>query len=655
MASETYLAPLERLPFHLLEGVCFWLDPSKAGGLLAFSLANRQCAYAAMRFRLRRVHLKIDKLISDKDFTLMDKIPNIDVHLGFVRELRIGGSHGLDDDAEQDEAGREEIEEERFFAKPSPLYLSKFKPISYKPNTLTQLPEEIQQIKAKRQEAWVRVARFISRLSCLSDLVYDCIGQVPVCLLSALRDNCPDARLHVYNFSLRSLYQPRNEYHDISSEEYALATSPNLYGLYMKYSTYDEEGHIGYNEEAIIQMVGGLAPRLTYVGMVSQPVGSTIELAQAYQLHRRSGKPKWKGFFINDGRSWDTVYRKGSLHALYLNGASKLRLHQWSNYTDFDKLRRLHLGDTSIDAVQVLATIGEGGGLSSLSSLALMPKARNKEQAVVADGSICRLLRAMKPLQSLELEKEIGDGTWRAVIDQHGNSLRELRFVPAQQSDYDDVETFVLSCDKIRLLSGICSKLEKLELRVPRTHGDEDEIDIYRNLGRLPRLKSISLILECSVVDPPEARHGESFIEMGGGELPASVFRAALINTAMDSTLAQSIFETIATARAHASGCSLVTLKLKIDGAGNFGRTWVDNETRITLEWIGQSWLMRRDSRDGDLITQRIKSFVDDLDILKDDFFERDDLRAVWMDIWPGSRGDRRNQWHSFPLSKSTN
>ncbi|PKK53004.1 hypothetical protein CI102_2717 [Trichoderma harzianum] len=617
MATGTLSAPLERLPFHLLEGICSWLNSSKDGGLLAFSLANRQCASAAMRFRLRRIHLKIDRLSPDESFTFIDETPDMNIRLSFVRNLRISGSRAYEEDSEQNEIGREEIEEESFFAKPSPLCPSRLRSPLYESNELPQVPEEVLRMKIKYQETWVGIAKFISRLSCLSDLVYDCISQVPMRLLSALRDNCPDARLHVYTFSLRSLYQPSNEYHDVSPEEYALATSPNLYGIYMKYSSYDGDRYIGYNEEAVMQMVKGLAPRLSYVGMAGQPVGDTIELAHAIRLHRQSGKPKWKGFFINEGQ-----------------------------------LTKLHLGITTIDAVQALAIIGEDGGLSSLSSLSLMPEAWNLEQAMAADASVCRLLRAIKPLQSLELKGEIGDTAWCAVIDQHGNSLRELRFVPASEY-YDDIEGLVLSCDRISLLSNICLNLEKPELRIPRTHGDGDEVGIYQTLGRLPRLKRISLVLDCSVINPPEVRHGESFIDMGGWELPVDAFRAALINNAMDSALAQSIFETIATMREYTGGSSMIDLKLKIYGAGNFGRFSIDSEQRIPLEWVGQSWFVRRNSRDGGPVVQKIKSFVDDLDVLKDDSFERDDLRAVWMDIWPGSPGDRRNQWHSFPLARS--
>lgn len=643
MASETFSVPvpLQRLPLHLLEGICFWLSPSNGGGLPSFSLANRQCANAAIKFRLRNIHLQIGGEISDEDFTFMDKVPDIDTRLGFVRSLRIGGSQDFEDDAEN------------FFVRPRPFRPSP-KGGSSIPYT-SPLPEEALQFKARYKENWARAARFISRLSCLSDLIYECSAQVPMCVLSALRDHCPDARLHVYKFSLDSLYQPRDKYHDISPEEYALATSPNIYGLYLKYCSYTDKGHIGYNEEAVIQMVRGLAPRLSYVYMASKGQGGTIRLSQAYKLHRHSGKPEWKGFYINDGQAGDMVHGRGSLHTLYFEVTSKLRIHQWCGYTDFSKLTKLHLGDTAIDAVQVLATIGEGGGLSSLSSLALNPDAKNGEQAIAADGFVSRLLRAIKPQQCLELGEKIGDGAWRAVTDHHGSSLRELRFVPARRSDGTDADSFVLSCDKIRLLSQNCSRLEKLELRVFRSRGDEDEVDIYRSLGRLPRLKRISLILECSVISYPDVRPGEPFIDMGGWEIPVSIYRAALINNAVDSVLAQSIFETMATTKTHAGGCSLVSLKLQIDGACNFGLIMADSETRIPLEWVGQSWLVRRDSPDGDIVVQNINSLVDDMDVLKDDFPERDDLKAVWVDVWPGSPGDRRNQWHSFPLVGSTN
>ncbi|KKP07166.1 hypothetical protein THAR02_00702 [Trichoderma harzianum] len=539
-----------------------------------------------MRFRLRRIHLKIDRLNPDESFTFMDEMPDINIRLSFVHNLRISDSQTDKEDPEQNEIGREEIEDESFFAKPSPLCPSRLRSPLYESNEQPQGPEEVLRMKIKYQETWVGIAKFIGRLR------YQCACSQHCATIAQMPDY---------------MFIP-------SAFEVSISEGTNI--------------------------------------TTSRQKSSTVELAHAIQLHRQSGKPKWKGFFINEDRTCDTVHGKGSLHTLYLVGSSERRIHLWSDYTDFNKLTKLHLGITTIDAVQALAIIGEGGGLSSLSSLALMPQTWHLEQAMAADASVCRLLRAIKPLQSLELEDEVGDSAWRAVIDQHGNSLRELRFVPASMH-FDDIEALVLSCGRIRLLSGICLNLEKLELRIPRTHGDRDEVGIYQILGQLPRLKKISLILDCSIVDPPEVRHGESFIEMGGWELPVDAFRAALINNAMDSALAQSIFETIATTRAYTGGNSLVNLKLKIYGAGNFGRFSIDNEPKVPLEWVGQSWFVRRNSRDGSLVVQKIKSFVDDLDVLKDDFFERDDLRAVWMDIWPGNPGDRRNQWHSFPLARS--
>lgn len=82
----------------------------------------------------------------------MDKIPDLDVRLGFIHNLRISNSQDLEDDAEQDETGREETDEESLFPKPIPLRPLRLKSTPYQPNTLPQLPEEALRMKAKNQE-----------------------------------------------------------------------------------------------------------------------------------------------------------------------------------------------------------------------------------------------------------------------------------------------------------------------------------------------------------------------------------------------------------------------------------------------------------------------------------------------------------------------
>ncbi|KAJ6437482.1 killer toxin subunits alpha beta protein [Purpureocillium lavendulum] len=117
--------------------------------------------------------------------------------------------------------------------------------------------------KAEYNELWIPVARFMRTLPRLADLIFDCQYEVPTCLLHALHEQRQTTRLHVNHFSLRSLYQPINDaHHVISADEYMLATSPCLYSIALKWFKFDYNGYIGFNKEAVMQMVSEFAPNL---------------------------------------------------------------------------------------------------------------------------------------------------------------------------------------------------------------------------------------------------------------------------------------------------------------------------------------------------------------------------------------------------------
>ncbi|KAK3896562.1 hypothetical protein C8A05DRAFT_39898, partial [Staphylotrichum tortipilum] len=91
-------------------------------------------------------------------------------------------------------------------------------------------------------ETWLPFARFLGWLPALTDLVYACTHQVPACLLAALHEHHPRSRLHVRAFSLRSLFQKRDQLHDIDPDERALATSPCLYSIHALCEMYGTHG-----------------------------------------------------------------------------------------------------------------------------------------------------------------------------------------------------------------------------------------------------------------------------------------------------------------------------------------------------------------------------------------------------------------------------
>lgn len=225
-----------------------------------------------MRLRLRRIHLNIKNDVRlSQTLATLERLSDVDARLALVRQVKL--TVRLIDETDEHTEGEDEGEtdqnddydfcllletarrQQRFGPFPSPCGVYH----TYGEDESSKKFEE----EEKTEDIWVHLARFISRLPNLMDLVYDCGQQVPPRLLSALRDHCPTTRLHLHTFSLRSLYQVRDDFHEIDLDEYALATSSNLYSLNMRWSTWDSDGRVGYNEDAVLHMVAGLAPRLS--------------------------------------------------------------------------------------------------------------------------------------------------------------------------------------------------------------------------------------------------------------------------------------------------------------------------------------------------------------------------------------------------------
>jgi hypothetical protein len=120
-------------------------------------------------------------------------------------------------------------------------------------------------------------------------LVWHCGSYVPPQILSAL--HARDCRLHMHGFRLRSLVQQRHIPHAISADDYAPATSPSLYSIFTQVRSFSDDGRdeckIDYNEDALIRMISGAAPRLAHVWLAR-----TIESdTPAHRVALRLGKP----------------------------------------------------------------------------------------------------------------------------------------------------------------------------------------------------------------------------------------------------------------------------------------------------------------------------------------------------------------------------
>lgn len=532
------------------------------------------------------------------------------------------------------------------------------------------------QEKQVQNEAWLPLARFLARLSGLKDLIYAAFDQVPTCILSSLQQHHPSSRLHVHTFSLRSLFQLKDRSQDIDPDEYVLTTSPCLYSMVVLYSDYDTLGRVNYNEKAVLKMAAGVAPNLKSVRMWYRRPGASLALKNAV----RTPKPPWQGFFVSQ-ESTEPTRSKGHLQKLALDGGgstNSAQLITWSDHTDFSQLHSLEIrNEVRLEALRTLTRIAANGGFESLRMLALFVSPLESHEQPHMDEAASLLLQKIDPLESLELSGFIADRTFTVALHHHGATLRKLQFFPAREHRMQ-VEPYVISHHCIQELQKRCPNLRETELLIARTQGDEQEVKIYRALGKLPRLERASVVLDCwqpqGVSLDDASRHTEPQVSRR--------LREDLINSAIDSSLALAIFHAI-------SSSTLQRLTLRVSaGGGGVGQEWCDVDFSNIRGWIARSWVVCKRKRDSaaargagsgedereeeeEITVREIekgeRKMLIETEWLEDDleaYYDGKIYKRVWSELWPdaptedGKRereGDAKGKWsenwRSFPLS----
>ncbi|KAF1960004.1 hypothetical protein CC80DRAFT_582259 [Byssothecium circinans] len=267
---------------------------------------------------------------------------------------------------------------------------------------------------ASRNTAWVPLARFLRTCAGLRCFVWASTDQVPLCILDVLHN-----QLHVNTFSLRSLYQRYDNLHNIDADEYALVTSPSLTSICVASVPIDEEGRLDYNEEAIEEMVAGLAPKLRSSTIWYPRECGSVGLLQAIPADR----PEWQGFFRNrKSRKRDS---RSQLVKLAFKGEAYLfhqRLEWWDSHIDYSILSSLHLRIlVERDVLKDLICLAEGGVFQTLRHLSLRYN-DDKEDTAKAKG----LISALASLQTINLHYKINEDTITTIIENHGGTLRRL-------------------------------------------------------------------------------------------------------------------------------------------------------------------------------------------------------------------------------------
>ena len=681
MAGDSNKRDLHSLPRETLQQIAGHVNNTHRPSLYAFGLASDACHSATIPSIFRHIRLTVssrealqrdvDSLVNALSRTESARHVRCLTIKGFLqlsRKQRIEGYKSGSSDRYSlfESSGVDEIldDEEPYYTAPHVVY-----------------DEPVIAKSSEEDLAWLPLVGLIKKLPCLARLVYDCRNQFPPSLLDVLHNDHPQCKLYHLTFRLRTLLWG-NPY----PYEMALATSPCLYSVKVACGHRDSEGDDDFNQEAMMELVAGLAPNLKEVVVMN------LTPENSWRYYRRPREP-WRGlpgFF--SGRSI------GSLKSLSLLGAADLKkqglFQNWAKHTDFKNLRHLTLGGgygcesmgLNDETMEWITQKCSFPGLKTL-RIRLTRDDFNIDRPNYANNAIA-LLEAFEPLDQLSISGPLEPMIVDAILYRHGQTLRKLSLRPFEDEwqPYNgrvrENIPMVFTKENVLQIHTLCPALQDLAIPVKRTKSDAIEAEIYKCFGKMKQLKSLFLTLDCSdwwVTRDPDSRDNASFDAVDREPFPDSSFlkkghvREMLMNCAVDERLVRSIWEAIYQSKA---GQELESLKVWTTGGGQWGNHDVNCATSSVVKNLSRSWLIERVSRDDEDIldvrelgrrareacdqreTDHYKRRAEYLRDVKDIVMELRDVAddsmmvGILHRIWPRKTGskDWREDWSSLPL-----
>lgn len=462
------------------------------------------------------------------------------------------------------------------------------------------------EVTAEEDAAWAPFVRLVKALPHLTNLVYDCHNQFPPTLLNALHKYHPQCRLHHLTFRMRSLLQQ-----DPDPHEMALATSPCLYRVKVHCAWRDSNAQDDFNEEAVLELVAGLAPNLKELSMISV-------FPDLPSSARREPRAAWRGLpgFIEPDKS-----AIGSLTSLSLVGAlgfSPELMQTWNRHTDFTMLRHLVLGGglECIEGIndETMLWMVQNCTFPRLETLRVRLR-RDDEKIDKPDyaADAADFFRAFEPLEELSVSGPLGPEILDSILFQHGHKLKKLGLFP-HEYPFDSRlmhVPMVFTREHIEKIQANCPALCDLSIPIKRTNSDRTEAELYRSLGKFARLQRLFLILDCSnwrvmrdstlTEDPSFDDDDRKLFTTANSHIKRGHVRECLLNCAVDEALARSIWETICRDKVT----QLKSLKLYTTGGGMFGNTSSYCDLGNLVSNMSRSFLIERAREEDDSISVR--------------------------------------------------
>jgi hypothetical protein len=637
---------LESLPLECLEEICGQLAQTYQPSVFTFALVSKKLYLAATSVLFHTV--KIDVRYRTKLIETIEQLPP--AMYRHIRHLIITGSMArrLQDTPEN------MLKSGRFY-----------RPIEADRAPLGVVYEE--------DEAWMPLASLIGKLPGLTDLTYQCSNQFSPCLLRELHDNqSPKCRLHIEKFQLVSLQNPEPDSHEV-----ALATSPNLTSICTDWGVVNIDGSPDYSQEAMWEMLSGLAPNLQKVSVryVSNPWNQTSGVIPENPC--KSLKLPGRDARHHDGQS------VAILRELSINRTSTT-FPQFAAAIDLSVLRVLEL--LSIETETMVEFIAGVYTLPSLEQLSFsLPSLIRDESPTDNDEIVCQFLRSFSPLRYLSMKGYVTRATWDTMLEHHSQGLQTLHIHVLEKN----VECVVFGQQDIQRISDTCLHLKELSINIPRSRGDVNEVAMYRAFGSIKKLRCLYLDLDASniafqwaykeeggaggtgvwesAIEPTFDEFDTEFypFELGftGRKIRHGHVKNTIANGALDKKLALAIAQVISLNKPAASTpfeklqvCSVhggMFRKLPIrELYSQYDQESIDQ----VFKCISGTYIVdRRHPRDDDpgewIVTakpNRSKQGMNDLNEHAERIFRR---------LWPakaGAQGSWYDHWSSFPLHEDS-
>ncbi|KAI1074224.1 hypothetical protein F5B20DRAFT_564161 [Whalleya microplaca] len=657
MAGDT---TLDKLPLEMLQQVAGWLYNTHLPSLSSLALVNKAFYNAATTFLFRDIHLEIlgrQKLCRDVQMWL--QILSRTEKWVHVRSLHLSGKMpNKDEDLDKLEDDPWELNDANYYGTDEIFGKDQSTVFTNDDSAEVPLQEDV--------EAWMPLLVLLQRLPHVADVIYTCNGQLPSCLLDAIHKHHPHCRLHHGTFRYRGLPL-------VDPNELAIATSPCLHAIKVLYTRRNSRGSDDYNEEASIRTIAGLAPNLKEVEMIQCRPALSPELRRA----RTRPRQPWKDLI-----GVSSEFKPGMLESLKFCGCGSIplkKLKLWQEHTSFAALRCLKF--SSGIKGETMRWASSNCSFPSLKQLCIkLDRDDMKMENPEFINDAVAFLTSLPPLDEMMLSGSLETEIFDYALSHLGRTLRKIEFSPSE-SMYSITKSnrpMIFTREHILQIQEKCPMIENLRMPIKRSKSDRSEVESYRTFGKMVRLRTLFLVLDCAnpgaLLDGDDTPNDPLFDEFdqqfwghGFRRCPRNGhIKNQLMNCAVDEQLARSIWDTICQAK---EGSSLQSLRLHTSGGSNLGMNGGQSDFLNMAQRLSLSFLLERNIRDDDsnIVVQELGKrarLARDEDARKhdavmvekwgeDSISPRDGTALqIFRMIWLPKEGSRdwRDDWESLPL-----